>query len=95
MNSLLYKVCKRTIERGNYPEDMNKRLEAFYEAELISLMEYTELNEINAIHNATTTNTIVPFELFCTLPAVFAPPLNSLKFSPMSFSFVILSLLCC
>lgn len=46
MNSLLYKVCKRTIERGNYPEDMNKRLEAFYEAELISLMEYTELKQM-------------------------------------------------
>ena len=41
--SIMYKVCKRTIERGNSPEDMLKRIEVFYNAGLISAEEYTEL----------------------------------------------------
>lgn len=41
--SLLYKVCKRTIERGNHPSDMKERIETFYKANLISKKEYSEL----------------------------------------------------
>ena len=40
---MIYKVCKRTIERGNYPEDMVTRIEAFYKANLINEKEYNEL----------------------------------------------------
>ena len=35
--SVLFKVCKRTIERGNYPVDMKDRIDAFYKAELINM----------------------------------------------------------
>lgn len=41
--SIMYKVCKRTIERGNYPEDMDMRINVFYGAGLISTKEYDEL----------------------------------------------------
>ena len=41
--SIMYKVCKRTIERGNYPEDMSIRLDVFYNANLITIDEYSEL----------------------------------------------------
>lgn len=41
--SIMYKVCKRTIERGNYPEDMNMRINVFCGAGLISLEERDEL----------------------------------------------------
>ena len=41
--NIMYKVCKRTIERGNYPEDMLKRINVFYEAGLITADEYNEL----------------------------------------------------
>lgn len=41
--SIMYKVCKRTIERGNYPEDMTVRVKAFYEAKLITTEEYDKL----------------------------------------------------
>ena len=41
--SLMYKVCKRTIERGNYPEDMEMRINVFYGSGLISTDEYSEL----------------------------------------------------
>lgn len=41
--SIMYKVCKRTIERGNYPEDMDMRINVFYGAGLISTDEYDEL----------------------------------------------------
>lgn len=41
--SLLYKVCKRTIERGNYPSDMSNRIKTFYKANLITEDEYNEL----------------------------------------------------
>ena len=41
--SIMYKVCKRTIERGNYPEDMSMRINVFYGAGLISTKEYDEL----------------------------------------------------
>ena len=44
--SIMYKVCKRTIERGNYPENMLTRIEAFYKANLISEKEYKELIDI-------------------------------------------------
>lgn len=41
--SIMYKVCKRTIERGNYPEDMSMRINVFYGAGLITTEEYNEL----------------------------------------------------
>lgn len=41
--SILYKVCKRTIERGSYPEDMALRVHVFYGAGLISTEEYDGL----------------------------------------------------
>ena len=43
MNNLMYKVCKRTIERGNYPEDMIVRINVFYGSGLITTDEYNEL----------------------------------------------------
>ena len=44
--SIMYKVCKRTIERGNYPEDMEMRINVFYGGGLISTEEYDELMDI-------------------------------------------------
>lgn len=41
--SIMCKVCKRTIERGNYPEDMMTRIEVFYKAGLIYNEEYNIL----------------------------------------------------
>ena len=41
--SIMYKVCKRTIERENYPEDMMMRINVFYGAGLITTDEYNEL----------------------------------------------------
>lgn len=41
--SIMYKVCKRTITRGNYPEDMEMRINVFYGGGLISTEEYNEL----------------------------------------------------
>ena len=41
--SIMYKVCKRIIERDNYPEDMIARIEAFYKAGLIYNEEYNIL----------------------------------------------------
>lgn len=41
--NIMYKVCKRTIERGNYPEDMKMRINVFYGAGLINTEEYNEL----------------------------------------------------
>lgn len=41
--SIMYKVCKRTIEIGNYPEDMEMRINVFYGGGLISTEEYDEL----------------------------------------------------
>lgn len=41
--SIMYKVCKRTIERGSYPEDMALRVNVFYGAGLISTEEYDGL----------------------------------------------------
>lgn len=41
--SIMFKVCKRTIERGNYPEDMDMRINVFYGAGLVSTEEYDEL----------------------------------------------------
>ena len=45
MNNMntMYKVCKRTIERGNYPEDMKIRIDVFYNADLINDEEYNIL----------------------------------------------------
>lgn len=41
--SIIYQVCKRTIQRGNYAEDMKIRLDAFVKANVISQEEYEEL----------------------------------------------------
>ena len=41
--SIMFKVCKRTIERGNYPEDMAMRVNVFYGGGLITTNEYNEL----------------------------------------------------
>ena len=41
--SSMYRVCKRTIERGGYPEDMALRVNVFYGAGLISTDEYDGL----------------------------------------------------
>lgn len=43
MGSLLYRVCKRTIQRGNYPADMTTRIDVFYAGGKISTEEYEEL----------------------------------------------------
>jgi hypothetical protein len=42
----MYKVCKRTIERGNYPEDMEMRINVFYGGGLISTDEYSTLMDM-------------------------------------------------
>lgn len=44
--NLLYKVCKRTIERGGCPEDMALRVSVFYGAGLISTEEYDGLTAL-------------------------------------------------
>lgn len=44
--SIMFKVCKRTIERGNYPEDMAMRINVFYGGALISTEEYDELMDM-------------------------------------------------
>lgn len=44
--NIMYKVCKRTIERGNYPEDMKMRINVFYGSGLISTDEYNCLISI-------------------------------------------------
>ena len=41
--NMMYKVCKRTIERGNYPEDMKLRINVFYGGGLITTEEYNLL----------------------------------------------------
>ena len=41
--SIMFKVCKRTIERGNYPEDMAMRINVFYGGGLITTDEYNAL----------------------------------------------------
>lgn len=43
MSDLIYKVCKRTIERGNYPDDMQTRLDVFYAAGKLTTEQYDEL----------------------------------------------------
>lgn len=42
-NDVIYNACKRTIIRGNYPENMLDRLIAFSKANLITLEQYEEL----------------------------------------------------
>lgn len=44
--SLLYRVCRRTIERGGYPADMAVRINVFYAAGLISTGEYDQLTAL-------------------------------------------------
>lgn len=46
--SIMYKVCKRTIERGNYPADMEMRINVFYGGGLITTEEYSELMDMLA-----------------------------------------------
>jgi len=44
--SIMFKVCKRTIERGNYPADMQMRVNVFYSNGLITIEEYEELMDM-------------------------------------------------
>lgn len=46
MNDLLYRVCRRTVERGNYPADMAARLAVFYEAGRLTAAQYGELTAL-------------------------------------------------
>lgn len=48
--SIIYKVCKRTIERGNYPDDMTMRINVFYGGGLISTEEYNLLMDVLNIY---------------------------------------------
>ena len=41
--SIMFKVCKRTIERVNYPEDMMLRINVFYNDNLITADEHDKL----------------------------------------------------
>ena len=41
--SIMYKVCARTISRGNYPKNMEEYLDVFLGGNKITLEEYTEL----------------------------------------------------
>lgn len=42
--NILYKVCKRTINRGNYNKDiLEEQIKAFFKAYLITGEEYEEL----------------------------------------------------
>ncbi len=43
MSDLIYRVCKRTIQRGNYPNDMQMRLDVFYAASKLTTEQYDEL----------------------------------------------------
>lgn len=43
MSDLIYRVCKRTIERGDYPADMQDRLDVFYAAGKLTTVQYDEL----------------------------------------------------
>ena len=45
MNNIIYNVCKRSLSRGEYPLDMELRLKAFLEANLLTEEQYNELME--------------------------------------------------
>ena len=44
--SMLYKVLRRTIERGQGLEDMQEKLDIFLAAGRLTIDEYTELVEL-------------------------------------------------
>lgn len=44
MTDLIYRICKRTIERGGYPTDMQTRLDVFYAAGKLTTEQYDELS---------------------------------------------------
>ena len=44
MSDLIYRVCKRTIQRGGYPTDMADRLDVFYAAGKLTTEQYDELS---------------------------------------------------
>ncbi len=48
MNDLIYRVCKRTIHWGGYPEDMATRLDVFYAAGKLTTAQYDELTALVA-----------------------------------------------
>lgn len=48
MSDLIYRVCKRTIERGGYPADMATRLDVFYAAGKLTAAQYDELSGLLA-----------------------------------------------
>lgn len=46
---MLYKVLKRTIERGNYDlDDMQEKLDVFYAGDRITTTQYNELTALIA-----------------------------------------------
>ena len=48
MTDLIYRVCKRTIERGGYPADMATRLDVFYAGGKLTTAQYDELTDMLA-----------------------------------------------
>lgn len=48
MSDLIYRVCRRTIERGSYPADMATRLDVFYAAGKLTTEQYDELTVLIA-----------------------------------------------
>lgn len=48
MTDLIYRVCKRTIERGGYPGDMQDRLDVFYASGKLTTVQYDELTTLLA-----------------------------------------------
>ena len=48
MSDLIYRVCKRTINRGGYPADMATRLDVFYASGALTTAQYDELTALVA-----------------------------------------------
>lgn len=46
MNNIIYDVCKRTLLRGDAPEDMGMRLVVFFKNNLITAEQYNELFQL-------------------------------------------------
>lgn len=49
MSDLIYRVCKRTIQRGGYPTDMQDRLDVFYASDKLTTEQYDELSGLLAV----------------------------------------------
>ena len=46
MSDLIYRVCKRTIDRGGYPADMATRLDVFHAGGKLTTAQYDELTTL-------------------------------------------------